>query len=119
MRTTRTSIHAVAPTQTVSEFAIGLALENAFEPGAHTHRDIDAVRNALACLPLGPIPDSELIEFARAWLDAAMFLRVAGLPATFAALVGVVAAGNTAFASLHARELFTLVQRSGDPESYE
>jgi hypothetical protein len=85
-----------------------LALDCAFEECAHTQADMTAVREALQSAPIGRVPEWELIGFARAWLDAAMYLRLADLPVTFATLAGVVAAGHTTSASIHARKLLAL-----------
>ena len=77
----------------------------------HSMADVDAVRATIGTMSLQGLPITERVAFVRAWLDGAMILRVAELPATLATMAGVLAAGQRSFASDYAMVLLALAAR--------
>lgn len=83
-----------------------VALLWALDRDRHTMRDLDAVRGSLRGIARMADPQADLIEAARAWLDAAARLRRAGKPVTLESLLlEVTLGGKTAAVSPSARAL--------------
>lgn len=95
-----------APAPEEDEDPFSVALLWALDRDRHTMRDIDAVRAALRATARMASPGTDLIEAARAWLDAAARLRRAGKPVTIETLLLEVTVGSkTAAVSASAKAL--------------
>lgn len=71
-----------------------VALLWALDRDRHTMRDLDAVRGSLRGIARMADPQADLIEAARAWLDAAARLRRAGKAVTLESLLLEVTLGS-------------------------
>lgn len=95
-----------APAPDEDEDPFSVALLWALDRDRHTMRDLDAVRAALRTTARMAAPGTDLIEAARAWLDAAARLRRAGKPVTIETLLLEVTVGSkTAAVSASAKAL--------------
>jgi hypothetical protein len=94
-----------------------IAFESAVDPSLHTRGDVRIARELLECGPLGRVPDRQCYWVARAWLDAAAYLRGAGERVTLEAIALRVAHAGTTWPSMQARGLLAKMKPANDAQT--